>query len=222
MEVTIKDDCRNSELIVGHLVIEGIENAKNRNNRIEKLVSVLEKEIKENSANFLNNERINAYERFINSSKSAIASTACGPKILVELILKSGHLPKISRAVDCMNIVSIRSGLTFSMWNKDLIKGNIVYKMSNGKEKYWPFMGEEVELLKDEVAAFDDEKVLCLVRYRDSKYAPTTIETKNLVVHVQGVAGIKREAIENALDEIERLLVENVKGKVVEKKIIMI
>ncbi|HIH42878.1 TPA: hypothetical protein HA246_04495, partial [Candidatus Woesearchaeota archaeon] len=116
--------------------------------------------------------------------------------------------------------VSIRSGLTFSMWNKDLIKGNIVYKMSNGKEKYWPFMGEEVELLKDEVAAFDDEKVLCLVRYRDSKYAPVTVETNNIVVHVQGVAGIKREKIANALDEIEKLLVENVIGIVIEKKII--
>ena len=172
MEVTINNGCRNSELIVGHLVIEAIENAKNRNNRIEKLVSALEKEIKENAVNFLNNEGINADERFISSSKSVIASTACGPKILVELILKSGHLPKISRAVDCMNIVSIRSGLTFSMWNKDMIKGNIVYKMSESGEKYCPFMGEEVELLKDELAAFDDEKVLCLVRYRDSKYAP--------------------------------------------------
>ncbi len=80
-------------------------------------------------------------------------------------------------------------------------------------------MGEEVELLPNELAAFDDEKVLCLVRYRDSKYAPVTLDTRNIIIHIQGVNGISKQHIERALDQLETLLLDNVGGQSKEKKI---
>jgi len=207
-------------LIVGHLVIEDIENKKNRNKKMDKIISELQREVKENPDKFLDREEIKAYEKFINSSESTIESKDPGPSILVNLILKNGYLPTISRVVDTMNVVSIKSGLTVSIWDNDKIKGNIIYKLSEGGEKYWPFMGDEVELLENELIAQDDEKVLCLVRYRDSKYAPVSLDTKNIVVHIQGVAGIKKEAIKHALDELEKLLLENVGGQSLDKKVI--
>ncbi len=217
MEVIIDNNAREVGLIVGHLIIENIENKRNRNSRMDKIVSELQKEVKENPKKFLETDALEAYKEFINSSRSVIESKEPGPKILVNLILKNGYLPTISRVVDCMNIVSIKTDLTFSSWDKDKIKGDIVYKLSSGGEKYWPFMGEEVELLKGELTAVDDEKVLCLVRYRDSKYAPVMLETKNIVVHIQGIEGVSKEKIEIALNEIERLLLENVGGRTIQK-----
>ncbi len=219
MEIIIENGL-NLGLIVGHLVIENLENKRNRNKRMDKIVSALQKEVKENTDLFLEMDELKAYREFINSSKSVIESKETGPKILVNLILKNDYLPKISRVVDCMNIISIKTGLTISIWDKDKVKKDIVYKLSKGGEKYWPFMGEEVELLEGELVAIDNEKVLCLVRYRDSKYAPVTIETKNIVVHIQGIKGIKKEVVENALDELEQLLLANVSGETKEKKII--
>ncbi len=211
----------NAGLVVGHMIIENIENRKNRNNRLDKAVSALEKDVKANPQKFLVSEGLKAYKKFMNSSKSVIESREPGPEILVDLVLKNGYLPTISRVVDCMNIVSIKTGLTMSIWDEDKIKGSVIYKLSRGGEKYWPFMGkEEVELLEGELAAFDDEKVLCLVRYRDSIYAPVTLETKNIVMHIQGVNGIRGETIESALNELERLLLENVGGETKEKKIV--
>ena len=154
------------------------------------------------------------------SSESVVDSKDHAAKILVNLILENNYLPNISRAVDCMNVVSIKSGLTISMWDSEKINGNIIYKNSQGGEKYWPFMGEEVELLDNELAAFDEEKVLCLVRYRDSKYAPIMEETTKMVVHIQGVEGISKERVENALNELEQLLIENVGAKISKKEII--
>ena len=220
MDITIEQNAKNP-VIVGHLIIENIENKKNRNSRMDRLASELQREVKENPNKFLETNNLKAYKKFINSSNSAIESKEPGPEILINLIIKNGYLPTISRVVDCMNIVSIRTGLTFSIWNKDKIKGNIIYKLSDGGEKYWPFMGGEVKLLNNELIAVDDEKVLCLVRYRDSKYAPVTLDTKNIIVHIQGVNGISKENIEIALDEIEKLLLENVNGKMAERKIIM-
>lgn len=220
MNVFVETNTRYSGLGVGHLIIGNIENKKNRNGRMDKLISELQKNLKENPRKFLDTPELRCYKEFITSSKRVVESAEPGPEILINLVLKNGHLPTISRVVDCMNVVSIKTGLTFSIWDKDKIKGNIVYKLSKGGEKYWPFMGNEVELLEDELVAFDDEKVLCLVRYRDSKYAPVTLETKNIVVHIQGVNGISKEKIELALNEIEKLLLENVNGQTQEKKII--
>ncbi|GEM_PF-79789 len=217
LSVRLDENSKESGLVVGHLVIENIENKKNRNGKLEKEVEILEKDVKSNTNRFLELDSLKVYKRFIDSSKSIIKSEDPGPKILVNLILKSGHLPKISRAVDSMNIVSVKNGLTVSMWDKDKVKGDIIYRLSNGGENYCPFMGEEVKLLKGELAAFDDEKVLCLVRYRDSKYAPVTPETKNIIAHIQGVNGISKESVEKALTELQQLLVENVGGNVVEK-----
>lgn len=220
MKVTIEDDAKEFELIVGHLIIENIENKRNRNSRMDKLISELQKEVRENSNKFLDMHELKCYKNFIDATKSVIESKEPGPAILANLILKNGYLPTISRAVDCMNVVSIKTGLTFSMWNKDLIKGDVVYKLSKCGEKYWPFMGDEVELLEGELIAVDGEKVLCLVRYRDSNYDPVTLETKNITIHIQGINGINEDKIKNALDEIERLLLENVSGQTKEKNII--
>jgi len=219
MDVIIENNFENIGLIVGHLIIKNIENKKNRNKRMEKLIKSMEINIKNDPEKFVETDESRSYEYFIKSSESVIESEESGPIILVNTILRSGHLPKISRVVDCMNIVSVQTGLTISIWDMDNLNGNIVYNLSNGGEKYWPFMGEEVELLKNELAALDNDKVLCLVRYRDSKYAPVTLDTKNIVVHIQGVKGIQAEKIESALNDLEKLLLENVNGETSNKKV---
>ncbi len=217
----IDASARQSGLVaVGHALIEGIENKRNRNGRIERAVEELEKSVKEKPGHFTSSKGILAYKSAFDSQKSALGATEPGPKILSEIIIKNGHLPKISRVVDCMNLVSVESGLTVSAWDADGIRGGVVYKLSDGGEKYWPFMGEEIPLVPGELAAFDEEKVLCLVRYRDSKYAPVTADSKRIAVHIQGVNGIGKPEIEKALNELEQLVLENCGGTSLEKKII--
>jgi DNA/RNA-binding domain of Phe-tRNA-synthetase-like protein len=130
---------------------------------------------------------------------------------------RRGAREELDKHLERMRKSIIRMTLTYS--DLDKLKGKISYKLSEGREKYWPFMGEEVELEEGELATFDEEKVLGLVRYRDSKYAPVTPDTKNILVHIQGVNGIKKELIGDALDELGRLVLENCGGKIVEKTI---
>lgn len=201
-----------SGLIVGHMVIEGLENKKNRSNALDRKVKELEQNVKENPGSFLENPNTKAY--------TAIGAEESGSMILVNLIMQRGKLPTISRIVDCMNIISVCTGLTISIWDKDNIHGDIVYRHAQGGEKYWPFMGEETELAPQEIAAFDSEKTLCLVRYRDSKYASVMPDTKNIIVHIQSVKPIEKEAVQKALDDLEVLLHESTGGTTTEKRMI--
>ncbi len=217
MDVAIDGSAAGTGLVVAYAVIQNIENKRNRNGKMERMVGELEGRIRQNPDSFLGLPAIKAYEDFFSNTKSALPSTEPGPKILARLVAENGHLPKISRIVDCMNVVSIETGLTMSAWDADRVAGKIEYRFSNGGEKYWPFMGEETELLPGELAAFDDDKCLCLVRFRDSKYAPVTVETKNVVLHVQAIRGIASERVQSALDGLEKLVLENAGGKTAEK-----
>jgi DNA/RNA-binding domain of Phe-tRNA-synthetase-like protein len=220
MDVIIDTSAKESGLVVGHLEIERMQNNKNRNKKLEKLAKKLNQEVKENPQHFLEQETISCYQEYFAGAESNVPHTDTAAKILINLILESGHLPKISRAVDAMNIVSVRSGLTMSMWDADKVNATITYKQSADGEQYWPFMGDEISLLSGELIAEDGEKVLCLVRYRDSKYAPTTPDTVNSIVHIQGVNGITAQKIEPTLSELEELILSTTGGKTIEKKIV--
>lgn len=218
METTIDSQVKN--LIVGEIVIESIENKKNRNKPLDRQISALSAEVRKDSKKFTENRNVKAYEKFTSLFSDQLYDQPPGPKILTNLIIERGYLPTISRVVDAMNYTSIKNCLTVSIWDADKIKGNIVYKNSVGGEKYWPFMGEEHELSSGELAAFDDEKVLCLVRYRDSKYAPVELETKNIIVHIQGIDDIEEIDIKSALDKLKELLVQSVGGEIKSENII--
>ncbi len=220
MDCIIEGNLGGATLAVGHFLLRNIENKKNRNGKLDKLISGLELELKSNPGKFLGMDPLIQYRQFIDSSKSVVTSKDVAPLILMNMVLEKGRLPTISRVVDTMNFVSITSGLTISIWDFQKLKGDIVYKLSQGGEKYWPFMGEEMQLLAGELAAFDDEKVLCLVRYRDSKYAPVELETKDIVVHIQGVKGIDSMHVAAALDQLADLLLQIVGGELQDKKIV--
>lgn len=208
-------------LVVGKVVLKNIENKKNRNKRLDKMLSQLQKEVREDSNSFFSNQFIAAYKKFIALFHTTTIIGKPAPEILIDMILERGYLPTISRVVDSMNYISVRTGLTISSWDLDKVDGEIKYELSQGGEKYHPFMGEEIQLEANELIARDDEKVLCLVRYRDSQYAQVTLETTNLAVHIQGIKGIARDKVESALNQLTELLAEAVGGEVVDKKVIV-
>ena len=220
MDIIIDDSTKDTQLIVGHLIIGGIENKKNRNKPLEKAAKKVNHAVKENPKAFLEKKEITAYEESFADTPSSVASTDSAAKILINLIVETGHLPKISRVVDCMNIVSVTHGIPVSIWDREKVHGTITYTRSKGGEKYWPFMGEEVSLLQNELIAVDDEQVLCLLRYRDSKYAPVSLDSSSIVVHIQVTNGIPAQTVQTALDELETLILNNCGGKTIEKKIV--
>ena len=81
-------------LAVGHLVIQNIENKKNRNGFLEKEVKNLEKEVKENPEKFLNSDVLESYKK-LDRPTTELSAVEAAPAILANLILKNGNLPTI-------------------------------------------------------------------------------------------------------------------------------
>lgn len=106
-----------------------------------------------------------------------------------------------------------------SAWDADKIDGDIRYGLTVGGEKYWPFAGEEIELASGELVASDNEKILCLVRFRDSKYAPVTTETRNMALHVQSVGEKGSGSVGLALDKTVKLIYETTGGTLTRREL---
>lgn len=120
-----------------------------------------------------------------------------------------------------MNYISVNHCVAISMWDSQKISGNILYRVTDGGEQYWPFMSDEQVLAPKEVCAFDEEKCLCLVRYwisfcsfsfvkisryRDSKYACVTPQTTSITIHVQFINLAESDLIEVVNQEFRELL----------------
>ena len=96
MKVRISPEAKETGLIVGHLVIENLENKKNPNKKLEKILKELRDDVKNNPDRFLKRDEIRAYQDFIESTASVIKSNEVGPTILVNIILEKGFLAKFT------------------------------------------------------------------------------------------------------------------------------
>lgn len=222
----------------GQLRIQGITNKKARTAELKSQIKDLETKVKSDPDLTLKKPQVLEYRNWIKTTKSAVDTLPGGPLasgaggdgavaspggggtdsaavILLGLIQRS-NLPTISRVVDSMNLISVRHGVAISIWDADKVQGEISYKLSKGGEKYWPFMGEqELSLLEDELIGVDESGVCrCLVRYRDSKYAAVSVDTKNIIVHMQGINISDDADIMAPLEELRQLLVGAVGGDV--------
>src|SRR3989344_8908038 len=81
---------------------------------------------------------------------------------LIALIKKNGRLPNINTVVDCYNLISAEAFLSIGAHNTSHIKGDIIFKITDGSEKYTPlFENNPIEVSAGEYACMDEDKIIC-------------------------------------------------------------
>ena len=205
-------------LKIAHLEIDGIE-VKRGMESLKKVIRRSREEIitRYSGIELTEDPHIKAYRDFIKKFNIGPSEQKAASEALIKMMLNKGRLPEINNVVDCMNIVSMRTGLTISAWDKDKIKGDVIVRYSKEGERYTPIGDEEMILKSGEIIETDDEKVLCLIRYRDCQFAMVDCNTKNLLIHVQGVEGVAEEEVIDAKEELKKLILEFAGGKIVKE-----
>ena len=64
---------------------------------------------------------------------------------LITLIKNNGRLPNINTVVDCYNLVSTETFLSIGAHDTAHIKGDVIFKVTNGSEKYTPLFAKCIE-----------------------------------------------------------------------------
>lgn len=134
---------------------------------------------------------------------------------LMKRILKGKKIPRINKAVDLYNYLSLKYLIPIGADDLDKIEGDIKLTFAKGTEKFTPLGKKEKEKVdKGEVIYKDDKKVLCRRwNWRECEQSKITADTKNLIIYIEGLAPVKEKKLIAVCKEISELIKTFCRGK---------
>lgn len=182
---------------------------KKFDNKLDKIKRSIEAEIRKTYSleTLPENPIIKAYRNFF--WRIEIDPTKIRPsgEALIRRILNGNQLPTINTVVDCMNTVSALTGISMSSFDLDKIKGDIILRFAKVNENC-ELLEKSVNLNGNEIVLADSEKILCLYPYRDTKFALTSENTKNIWLHAHGVKGVSEKDLINTLEKTKDYIIK--------------
>jgi len=124
---------------------------------------------------------------------------------LIRRILRGGTIPNINTLVDAYNLASIKTEIALAAFDLDRLKGGLLMRFAEGGEEFMGIgMQKPMVLQGGEIVVSDSEKLVAVYPHRDADNTKVTEQTKNIVLMVCGVPGIREETLRNA----ERVTIE--------------
>lgn len=127
---------------------------------------------------------------------------------LLRRTVKRRALPRINTAVDAYNTMSIKHLIPMGGFDLDRIQGGISLRFSPGGEGFLPLGASEMEGTYEGEPVYADEARVLTRRwnYRDCDETKITLETRNMVMFVDGSGEMSRASVEDALQDLSGLL----------------
>jgi DNA/RNA-binding domain of Phe-tRNA-synthetase-like protein len=136
-------------------------------------------------------------------------------KSLLKRVAKSGSFPFINSIVALFNYISIKYLVPCGGDDVGKIEGNLRLGPAKGNELFTPLggtpLGSTTSEAPDagEIIYYDDQALNVMCRrwnWRNGDFTKITEMTKRLVINIDGIAPVPRPVIEEARDELARLL----------------
>ncbi len=199
----------------GIIIVSNIENTLG-NKRIKKL---LNREIEgKKGEDFIEYEFVKAWDDVHLKFGSNPNKFPPSIKSLLKRIEKGGGLPFINSVVALFNYISIKYLIPCGGDDIDKIKGNLRLDFAKGNESFIPLGSEDRENPEPgEVIYFDDKTSNVMCRrwnWRNGDFTKITEDTKKIVINIDGISSISQSLIEEARDELTKLLIEQCQAKI--------
>ena len=145
--------------VFGSLLVKNQENMK-RDDALEEKKRLLEKEIKEKYPNPKEDDVIQGYNDYYRKWGKTYPI-----EYQIKSLKKGKKFPQVSVLVDCMFMAELSNRILTSGHDKELIKGEPVFDLSDEGESYTMLNGKNQELEKNDVVLRDDEGILASVLF---------------------------------------------------------
>jgi DNA/RNA-binding domain of Phe-tRNA-synthetase-like protein len=202
------------DFVRGIIVVEDIENKPEN----EKIKELLDKEIRNKTGqNLLENEFVKAWDKVHENFGSNPNKFPPSIRSLLKRIEKGGGVPFINSVVALFNYISIKYLIPCGGDDIEKVEGNLRLGLAKGNESFIPLGSEEKEMPEaGEVIYFDDKTLNVMCRrwnWRNGDFTKITPETKKIVINIDGIRPVSQSLIEEARDELAKLLVEQCKAE---------
>lgn len=118
-----------------------------------------------------------------------------------------GDIPLINNVVDAGNIASMETLIPIGLYDLDKIKGDLELRYAKKGEIFSPIGGKDEFLEENQIVLADEEKVLHVYPYRDSRLTMVRNETKNVLVVACGVPGVEKSIVKLACEKAMEYIV---------------
>lgn len=122
---------------------------------------------------------------------------------LLSFALKRADLPAINSLVDAYNLVSVRSGCSLGAHDLDRITVPVALRLLTGNEAFTP-LGRDAPLAvtAGEYGYVDAaNRVLCRLDVVQADFSKVTLETRNVLLIVEGTSAHEPATLQRACDE---------------------
>ncbi len=180
-------------------------NISNRSETLEKLKKEFANKLQ--TSNITNNKILNEYKELY--KKVGLPNHIPPAEHLIILAKKNKMLPNINTVVDCYNLVSAETFLSIGAHDCAHIKGDVIFKITDGSEKYTP-LGErnQIKVSGGEYACTDNEKILCRMDVKQCEETKITKDTKKFIVYIQGNKCAEHNYLHKVLERVCALIKE--------------
>lgn len=130
---------------------------------------------------------------------AAVAS----PAYLLDMVQRSGRLPRINTLVDTYNVCSAQTRAVASAHDLERLTGPVRLVRLRTPAPFHPLgAGIPETLPAGEFGVRDDRHMLCRLNCKQSRLSSVGLQTTNVLVYVQGNPALEGEALRAALDSI--------------------
>ena len=189
-----------------YAVAKGVE-VSERDEEVEGMLREAEEELRKRYTleSLREDPKVRAYRKFMWSIGIDPTKVRPASEALARRALRSS-LPNINSLVDLGNAVSVKYLVPIGIYDLDNVKGEMELRRAKEGELFLPIGRGEVRLKGNELVLADEEGVMHLFPYRDSRRTMVTLETKNALVAAAGVPGVPEEDVRKAVEEILEFL----------------
>lgn len=118
---------------------------------------------------------------------------------LIRRVLGGKAIPRINTLVDAYNLASIRTEIALAAFDMEKLKGDLLMRPARKDEEFMGIgMKKPMRLQGGEIVISDEEKLVAIYPHRDADNTKITESTRNVLLLVCGVPGIKEETLRNA------------------------
>jgi len=118
---------------------------------------------------------------------------------LIRRILQGKNIPSINTLVDSYNLASIKTEIALAAFDAEKLKGDLLMRFATEGEEFLGIgMEKPMRLQGIEIVVSDMEKLVAVYPHRDADGTKVTEETKNVLLLVCGVPGIREETLLDA------------------------
>jgi len=199
----------------GIVFVDDIENRSED----EKIRELLNQAIKSKTGqNLIENDFVKAWDKAHEQFGSNPNKFPPSIKSLLKRIGKGGEIPFINSVVALFNYISVKYLIPCGGDDVDKIEGNLRLGLAKGNEIFIPLGGENKETPEvGEVIYFDDKTLNVMCRkwnWRNGDFTKITQDSKKIVINIDGIDPVSQSLIEEARDELAKLLTEHCRAKI--------